>query len=283
MTATSVNLDNTIGCLFVGSILWAASTVQLCVYFDRCSKVDTWRLKTYVAFVWLVDASLQVVTLRASYNYFVRMFGNFIALTHFDKSTFPLFTIMSASVNVLVQALVLMRIWHMSKRSKLLTGVTAVLILSQFAVTCAYFAAILPLSDFFQLESAIKIERATDVTIATVDTAIGTILAFLLNKSRTGFSSSDSIINRLILYTVASGLLTAADAIITLTVSLVLPRTLLYFLFASIGPKLYVNSMLTLLNSRQRACQDASHNQSSHSFTDMRSNWIYSMKVVISL
>ena len=45
-----------------------------------------------------------------------------------------------------------------------------------------------------------------DVTIATVDIVLGTMLAYLLSRSRSGFRNTDSMINRLIVYTVASGL-----------------------------------------------------------------------------
>ena len=76
-----------------------------------------------------------------------------------------------------------------------------------------------------------------DVTIATVDIVIGTMLAYLLSRSRSGFRNTDSMINRLIVYTVASGLLTAVDALVALIVTILLPETLLYFVFAAIGPK----------------------------------------------
>ena len=123
----------------------------------------------------------------------------------------------------------------MSKRNKVLTGLTITLVLGQFATTMAYFALVEPLTLFTQLGSVRNMSRAMSATIAFADIIIAGILVFLLHRSRSGFKRSDSVINRLIPYTIASGLLTGVDGLLALIFSLVLPDTYSYMIFEGIG------------------------------------------------
>ena len=63
------------------------------------------------------------------------------------------------------------------------------------------------------------------------DVAIAGSLIFLLQQSRTGFRRSDSIINRLILFSLNTGLLTSLDAVMSLITITVLPTTFIYIMF----------------------------------------------------
>lgn len=58
--------------------------------------------------------------------------------------------------------------------------------------------------------------RAINALAAVSDVAIAVILIFLLQRSRTGFRRSDSVINRLILFSLNTGLLTSIDALLSL-------------------------------------------------------------------
>ncbi|KAI0361299.1 hypothetical protein OH77DRAFT_1417538 [Trametes cingulata] len=85
---------------------------------------------------------------------------------------------------------------------------------------------------------------ACDVTLT------GTLI-FVLLRSRTGFKTTDNIIEVLILYMVNTGLLTGIISVIAFVFALTLSGNLIYVGFGIVGTKLYANSLLAVLNSRK--------------------------------
>ena len=58
--------------------------------------------------------------------------------------------------------------------------------------------------------------RSINILGAASDTAIALVLIYLLHQSRTGFKRSETIINRLILFTINTGALTSLCALVSL-------------------------------------------------------------------
>ncbi|KAF5317760.1 hypothetical protein D9619_012566 [Psilocybe cf. subviscida] len=84
---------------------------------------------------------------------------------------------------------------------------------------------------------------------AAGDIVIAIIMWRLLYSKRTGFSQSDGVIKKLIIYTVQNGAITSAAALITLIIALAVPG-ITYTCFYHITSKLYMNTMLSALNAR---------------------------------
>ncbi|KAI5121948.1 hypothetical protein M0805_002019 [Coniferiporia weirii] len=210
---------------------------------------DNWQRKLYVFVAWAFDTAHQVCILKPLY---VLTMGNFVSL-------YTLVTVGNTTVGVilfaaftdgLVQILFVTRIWHLSNGNKYLTSGISILVVAQFITTCAYFAMEYKLTEFGQLTITNNIERAALAMIVVTDVAIASVLVYLLYSSRSGFRRTDTVINRLIVYTVNTGLITALCAVAALITSLACPTTFLPDLFLFMIPKLYVNSMLASLNSR---------------------------------
>jgi hypothetical protein len=89
----------------------------------------------------------------------------------------------------------------------------------------------LPLGTFARLTTIVNLSRLVNVGGAVADISIAASLIYLLQGSRTGFSKSDSIINRLIMFSLNTGLLTSLDAIASLVTISVLPNTFVYIMF----------------------------------------------------
>lgn len=70
--------------------------------------------------------------------------------------------------------------------------------------------------DFNQLPGVAAVSRAVNITGAISDVAIASSLVLLLNRSRTGFKPTESVINRLILFTIQTGLLTSTCMVFSL-------------------------------------------------------------------
>ncbi|KAL0070437.1 hypothetical protein AAF712_002268, partial [Marasmius tenuissimus] len=86
---------------------------------------------------------------------------------------------------------------------------------------------------------------------AITDLTISAAICTYLNISRTGFAWSNHVINRLILFSINTGLLTSVCACMSLITILVFPDELIYFGFYFIIGKLYSNSSLGDLERSQ--------------------------------
>ena len=72
------------------------------------------------------------------------------------------------------------------------------------------------MSSIAQLPEVSALNRSINVIQAVVDLGIALVLIFLLQNARTGFRKSDTMINRLIMLSMNTGLVTALCAIATL-------------------------------------------------------------------
>ncbi|KAK7454102.1 hypothetical protein VKT23_011614 [Stygiomarasmius scandens] len=85
-------------------------------------------------------------------------------------------------------------------------------------------------------------------------TALDTILAIAMTlcllNSKSGARRTDHVINLLVFFTMNTNLLTAIFQWIELILALTLSQTQIYSIFALMVPKLYFNSFLATLNSR---------------------------------
>ncbi|EJC99656.1 uncharacterized protein FOMMEDRAFT_148554 [Fomitiporia mediterranea MF3/22] len=252
-TASDTSVDSTYGCLFLAgifsSVLWGGCCLQLYYYYEKYWKTEKLWLKLYTLVVWILDVVHQILLMKALYMYFVKEFGNFEFITRPQHLIFDEAPI-SAVINAMVQSIFVARVWHLSNKSKLLTAFLIILIAAQFTITLVYFGQIYNFTDFAQLFSVLNTERAMNAQVVVTDTCIATSLIVLLWRSRSGFRRTDSIINRLVMYTISTGLLTSLVGVVGLVGAQVQPASLIYLLADLIMPKTYVNSLLATLNAR---------------------------------
>ncbi|KAJ3892555.1 hypothetical protein GG344DRAFT_64536 [Lentinula edodes] len=90
----------------------------------------------------------------------------------------------------------------------------------------------------------------SDILKAKPFNYISGLLTLLLHTSRTGFQRSDSIINKLIIFSINTGALTSLCAIASMLSILLAPATFIYISFFFCMGRLYANSLLATLNIR---------------------------------
>jgi len=90
----------------------------------------------------------------------------------------------------------------------------------------------------------LSIGLATDILIAAS-------ISFYLARGRQGFRKTDSIIRKLTLYTISTGVITAIVTLVTLILGVVFDKTFLNTISYFSLPKCYVNSFLAFLNVRE--------------------------------
>ncbi|TDL25586.1 hypothetical protein BD410DRAFT_800977 [Rickenella mellea] len=104
------------------------------------------------------------------------------------------------------------------------------------------------------------------------DVLIAGSLLYYLNRSRTGFKRTDSIINNLMLYSLTTGLLTSIFAIVNLVTFLTMPGNMVNISVSLFLGKLYSNSLMTILNSRAETRAKFAGNDGTVHLTDLPSN-----------
>ncbi|KAM5537812.1 hypothetical protein V8D89_008580 [Ganoderma adspersum] len=102
----------------------------------------------------------------------------------------------------------------------------------------------------------------TAVGIAIVaDSILTVIITLSLHRSRTGIKCTDSLMDILILYTITTGLLTSAFMLGLFVLAILRPNDMIYVGLSLIVSKLYANTLLAALNTRQ-SLRDAAFNPS---------------------
>ncbi|KAL5531014.1 hypothetical protein ACEPAG_3890 [Sanghuangporus baumii] len=235
----NLHLDGTFGCAFIAGIttsaLWGAGTVQLYYYCNHFWKTDKWWLRLHVLIVWALDTAHQILEVEPFYVYLIKEFGNISYLSRLDSHLIDTFAL-TGFVNLAVQILFVTRIWRLSHGNYYLNGVVIALVIAQFVAQEFYFAQAVHFQFVDQLYSIVLDERIEKSITAAADITITCVLAFLLHFSRSGLKKTDTLINRLIIYSVNTGAITSMLAIAALLKLL---------------QSVYTNSILALLNSRQ--------------------------------
>ncbi|KAI5116625.1 hypothetical protein M0805_009611 [Coniferiporia weirii] len=249
-TATGLPaLDNTMGALYLGVVLWGVGSVQLYYYLSGFSS-DPWRVKAHVLVVWAFDTVHQGLVTHACYIYLVTQYGN-PAYLLVIVPTLEVMVLMSAIVCLLVQSFLVHRVWTLSQKNVMLTGVLSLLVIVGFITTATYFGKGVQLTSFVDVVSIDWLSKLTNSLAAATDAIIAFVLIFLLHRARTGFQKSETMINRLILFTINTGLLTSLCAVLTVVFVSVYPNNYVYITVYFCVSRLYTNCLLATLNSRK--------------------------------
>ncbi|KAI0676815.1 hypothetical protein C8Q78DRAFT_1073593 [Trametes maxima] len=264
-------LDSTMGPLLIGVILaavmYGVSCSQMYYYFTRYPR-DPWHIKLLVTVVWTTDSIHQALISHSVYWYLVTEYGNPKALFMLTRSII-IEVLFNGFTGVFVQTFFAARIWKLSGGKLYLVIPVAILIAGEFAVSLAYTVKALHYHTFADLTQIKGLSISINVFAAAGDVVIATILCTILHFSRTGFSKSNTLINRLMVFAVNTGLLTSVCACLSLITILSLPDTFIYITFFFLVGRLYCNSLMATLNAR-KSLREASGNDVSVSLRDMQ-------------
>ncbi|KAH8109883.1 hypothetical protein DFH11DRAFT_893550 [Phellopilus nigrolimitatus] len=245
-------LDNTMGALYLAVVLsmalWGVGCVQLYYYFNMYPEDKRW-IKTLVITVWVFDSVHQGLIIHSGYTYLITNYGNPLFLTHLVKSLVVM-VLMSGIICLLVQSLLVYRVWKLSHQNIFVVSFLMLLVLGEFISAILYFAKAAVLASFDELRAIFNESRSINILGAASDIMIAFTLIFLLQRSRTGFSRSETIINRLILFTINTGLLTSLCALMSLIFISLYPNAFIYITFFVCVSKLYSNTLYATLNAR---------------------------------
>ncbi|KAJ6478518.1 hypothetical protein C8R47DRAFT_634464 [Mycena vitilis] len=266
-------LDKTLGVSFIGVVVAAGlhgvSCVQAWWYYTHQN--DRWPLKLLVGAVMIFDTVHQALISHTVYTYLITNYNNSGELNQIVWSLLVevLFNGLTA---LLVQSFLTVRIWRLSNGNKWLTGIASLLVLGEFGCVLAYVAISLRLHTFVQLGELKVLSIVVNTLAAVGDVFIAATLCALLHRSRTGFHRSDTMIRKLTIFAINTGLVTSLCAIASLVSIVVSPHSFIYILFFFCMGRLYCNSLLATLNARKmiRGAADGVHTTSENLSLSLR-------------
>ncbi|KIJ20114.1 hypothetical protein PAXINDRAFT_166257 [Paxillus involutus ATCC 200175] len=255
------SLDNTLGAFLIGvlisAILYGVTCAQTLYYYRRYPS-DPWYIKLLVAAVLASDTVHQALITHSLYTYLVTDFG---ALQDLGLLVWSLIVevLFNGFTALMVQCFLAMRVYRLSNKSLLATVSVMILVMANFVLVVTYVARAIHFKTFAQLATLQALSKSVNAATVASDVLIAALLCMMLQKSRTGFRRSDTLINKLILFTVNTGLLTSICAVASLVSISLWPNTFIYIGFYFCLGRLYCNSLLATLNARKGLRGD-SHN-----------------------
>ncbi|PBK91922.1 hypothetical protein ARMGADRAFT_192839 [Armillaria gallica] len=248
-------LGTTLGAVYVGAtiaaVFYGITILQTVIYYKRYPN-DPWLFRYSVAILWILDTLHVAISTHALYFYMIESFGNYLPLFGIIWS-FPLQLLVNMLIVVGVQALYAVRIWKLGlKFDMVLPWLIFLAVAASFGTGIYVIYDTYTLSSFFDIPTISTSIYIVFSTLAGADFFIAATMCYYLHKGRsmTGFAGTLKIIIGLMRLVVISGLATSACSLFTLVAYIAWPNSLIFLAVDFILPKLYINSLLAMLNAR---------------------------------
>ncbi|OBZ69439.1 hypothetical protein A0H81_10665 [Grifola frondosa] len=265
-------INNTLGAVLIGSfistMIYGLTTHQTYRYF-RLYLRDRWMLKGMVIALWVLDTIHTVLTLHLCYFYLVTNYANPEALIHavWSFKVCPLHYFDAQSWRVyytceLLRTLIFVenltfprfythRLYLLGHRAKFLLALFIIFGLARLVVGVVMTTEAFILGTFMNFITMTWLICVSLALAFASDSLIAICLCAYLQRSRTGFKRTDSLIDILMLYTINTGLLHGFITLLSLICAAVMRQNLIYFSIFIMVSKMYTNSLLAVMNSRR--------------------------------
>lgn len=125
----------------------------------------------------------------------------------------------------------------MSDKNKLLVACLMVLSTGKFAADIVYFAQLYHITSNLQITQYLTTAKALLAVIMFADTILAVTLVVLLRRRKSGFNRTDSLFNRIMGYTIGTGLISGAWAFVGFLAAFLWPSLYIYVLVMEVIPK----------------------------------------------
>jgi len=251
------------GAMFVGVLLsaaiWGVNCIQINYYFNWYRTDPIW-MKAMVVLVWMIDTSQLCLLIGALYRWIVEWYGNVQVLLTVGNLAFAAIPFLAIN-HLVIQMLYIHRIFcfkhlaaAMNINPRLFTSVLVVLVLlslASFAASVLYCAKLGENLTFAHAETLRRYYTSVFALTTACDILITISMAYILQTGKTGFRKTSNIVNKLIMYTISSGLLTSCFTLATLILGVVLPNDFIYIAMEILAAKVITSTFLALINSRK--------------------------------
>ncbi|KAI6145236.1 hypothetical protein BKA82DRAFT_4171333 [Pisolithus tinctorius] len=247
-----VDVKTFLGPMAVGSVLsgvvFGCAVVQTYSYYKRFPD-DSEYIKALVIFEMTLQTVHLVLMLAGLWHMVVTDYGNSLALLFFPE-TINVTLILCSPLAFASQAYFIFRLWRLSQ-NLILVGFCLSLAVARFAFHMVVGIAAYLIRDILSVVQQWKwcITTMFVMSIAC-DTIVAVAVAYILRDQKTGFRRTSWIIDKLISYSVATGLVTIAFELGQALCFWTMPRNYVWLGFYAIESGLYTNSLLAALNGR---------------------------------
>ncbi|KAF6758129.1 hypothetical protein DFP72DRAFT_213445 [Ephemerocybe angulata] len=234
---------------FFSAILYGLTVHQTYRYYRQYT-IDRASLKLLVLALWVFDTLQTVLSMHTSYSFLVNHFGEPETLLYSNWS-FRLSILVVAGPPFLSNAFYVSRLWIIGMRNYIFLALMGALMLTRitFQLILSAMAWKYPLiSDFRRYFWMV---RAYCGASLVADIILAVFFCWTLHKRRTGYARTDSKIDLLMIYSINTGSLTSLVCLLSLMSLVFLDTGFVYVALHYILGKLYVNSVLAVLNSRK--------------------------------
>ncbi|KAF8871771.1 hypothetical protein BD779DRAFT_440010 [Infundibulicybe gibba] len=267
-----INLDRTLGVAFLGNIVAAVTRLYgiICIQAFIFLKRGSWKdIRPYcltISVLWIMDTANLALTTHALYYYMISNYGDARALA---SPTWSLLAqlYMTCVSNLVVRYIFGRRAWSMTGQRILLTICILVPSLITFATGFAFGCIEWKIRKFTHFSNVSYLLYLSFGSGFVADGIIAVTLCAALWRSRTGFPRTDSILKTLMLYTINTGLLTSFCTLACFVAYAARPQEFIFLAFYCILSKMYLNSLLAILNGQNHLHERAAATGAANIFT----------------
>jgi len=152
-------------------------------------------------------------------------------------------------------------IYVLDKKNRILPAIIVPLALTQIGAGMAQAITTAEIEKFSQLGAARTSRSLQSVAAFLCDVMITASLVRRLGRHKGSLKSTNTMLDNLMIIAINRGSLTAICALLNLILFLALPGTFWFFIGLTLSGKLYMNSALATLNSRQHLVKSSQRSQ----------------------
>ncbi|KAJ7205206.1 hypothetical protein GGX14DRAFT_645047 [Mycena pura] len=238
---------------FVEAILQGMGMLQGFLYFTWYHK-DPWSVKATVALLLAIECVQMGASIGVVYEWFITGFGDLANLDviHWQD----LLQLSSLYLSMFVTQVHFARsIYQLDRKHIFLPSLILVLSLLAIGGGIAEVIAVIKVRRYSRLSATNSTYLLQTAAALAADILITFGLCWQLRKRRSEFQSTNKILNFLILTAINRSVFTMFFAILNMILFLTRPGTFAFMIALFVSDKLYMNSLLAMLNTRQFAIQ----------------------------
>ncbi|KAF7342420.1 hypothetical protein MVEN_01831000 [Mycena venus] len=253
--AVSFDANGTIGAYQIGVlisyVLLGVTTTQTYIYYSRFPE-DPAILKALVAFVWVCEVAHAICIAHALYQFTILDFGNPERLFSRLPISLDVAIFFSALIEQSVLGFFSFRIYTLSKKLYvpiLIVLVTSVRLLGSM-VTFVVTLRLPSLQSYTAHWGWLSIAQWCAGVFNDVLTTAA-LVVLLYNQRTSAQRRTVALVDKIIVWTIETGMLTSASAIFMMIFYLTMKERMIWLAAFVVAARMYSNSLLASLNSRE--------------------------------
>ncbi|KAF7337127.1 hypothetical protein MVEN_02150500 [Mycena venus] len=253
-SAIPVNLNTTLGAIQIGIlasyVLFGVTTAQAYVYYSRFPD-DSFKLKALIAIVWICELALTLCLGHTLYTYTISDYAQPERLLSRVPPSLGVAAFFDGFVALCVQGFFSYRLYAFTK-TLYIPAVVSVLTFLQLLGTTVIFVMALRMTSMplFVVQWRWLLTSTWAVTSVNDWVITLSLVAALISQRDYAQKRTVTMVNKLVLWTIETGMLTSLMSIVMMACFLSMKDNFIWIGLFTVQQRLFSNSLLASLNSR---------------------------------